>query len=638
MRRFSLIGLSLASAAALYFTSGSALAIGLGLLFILCGIFSERFHISPRVVGAVAVAAIAATFLVPIDPPRANGFLFLPPVGFSGGIFSSLGTALLMLRKTSEEWERSLVLATVTATMLAAGNTTSTFPYAYTVVLYSIFLILYVRSERSKPRLSTALTSLLALAMAAGFALALSSGQAGFRTFLTSFQFWSSSINFGDTAGIHSQGGPGGEGIVMRVFSDHPELYTACRRYVDYHDNIWKALEGKDAAPNSSRYYPRGPVASGWAPSAEDKVEITTLKPEALPLPLSARVVDAPLERVQVNDAGDLLVRAAGDRFTGSYSFARGTRMPATAEEDSELLARCRQVEVDPYVAELAKRVAGNGPDKTRVAALVDFFHKNFTYGFGYPFDKAEDPVLTFLKERPAAHCEVYATCLTLMCRSVGVPARYVQGFVVREQNGLGGYWVSRERDAHAWTEVYLEGIGWVEVDATPPTVTEKTESDSTWEEMLDVAKRLFQRAWAAIVQGPRTLMEFLMGLIQDHLALTSGLMALGLFWMYRERLRRLFADRKPVPRETLNPLIARMHEMLEEFQEATGQPKPADWTLLEWADSVEHGDDFLREYSRLRYSSTLPPEEDLKSLEALLKSATVEAVQAKGRQSSQRS
>lgn len=623
MRRFSLIGLSLTSALALYFTSGSALAIGLGLLFVICGFLGSRFTISPRVVGAVAVAAVAATFLVPIDPPRANGFLFLPPVGFSGGIFSCLGTALLMLRKTSEEWERSLALVTVTATMLAAGNTTSTFPYAFTVVLYAVFLILYVRSERSKPRLSTALTSLTAVALAAGFALALSSSQAGFRTFMTSFQFWSSSINFGDTAGIHSQGGPGGEGIVMRVFSDHPELYTACRRYVDYQDNTWHALEGQDAESESGRYFPHGAVQPGFTPVAEDRAEITTLKPEALPLPLSARVVTAPLEKARITSGGDLLVISAGDRFTGSYSFTRGPHLTGQVSENPDLLARCRRVEVDPYVAELANKVAGEGSDKMRVAALVDFFHTNFTYGFGYPFDKADDPVLTFLKERPAAHCEVYATCLTLMCRSVGVPARYVQGFVVREQNGLGGYWVSRERDAHAWTEVYLEGIGWVEADATPPTVTEKTESDSTWDELVDVVKRMLQKAWAAIVQGPRTLMEFLAGLAKDHLGPTLGLVLLGLCWMYRVRLRRLFAARKPIPNETPNPLIARMQQMFEEFQEATKQTKPPDWTLLEWADSVEHGADFLREYSHLRYSSALPREDDLERLNALLQSVT---------------
>ena len=54
-----------------------------------------------------------------------------------------------------------------------------------------------------------------------------------------------------------------------------------------------------------------------------------------------------------------------------------------------------------------------------------------------------------------------------VLLRAAGVPARIVTGFQGGEINGLDGYWVVRNADAHAWTEVWLAGRGWVRVDPT---------------------------------------------------------------------------------------------------------------------------------------------------------------------------
>ena len=53
------------------------------------------------------------------------------------------------------------------------------------------------------------------------------------------------------------------------------------------------------------------------------------------------------------------------------------------------------------------------------------------------------------------------------MMRSVGIPARIVLGYQGGEVNPLGGHLIVRQSDAHAWTEVWLEGDGWSRVDPT---------------------------------------------------------------------------------------------------------------------------------------------------------------------------
>ena len=52
---------------------------------------------------------------------------------------------------------------------------------------------------------------------------------------------------------------------------------------------------------------------------------------------------------------------------------------------------------------------------------------------------------------------------------AAGIPARYVTGFLPGEYNDVGGDYIVRESDAHAWVEVYFPDYGWITFDPTPP-------------------------------------------------------------------------------------------------------------------------------------------------------------------------
>jgi hypothetical protein len=105
-------------------------------------------------------------------------------------------------------------------------------------------------------------------------------------------------------------------------------------------------------------------------------------------------------------------------------------------------------------------------------------------------------------------HCEYFASALTLMLRSQGVPARMVIGYRPREFNDVGNYYVVRQRDAHAWVEAYLRpeeipvgmanpeeqhaGGGWLRLDPTPADELENAMSQRDLLDTLDYARWLW--------------------------------------------------------------------------------------------------------------------------------------------------
>ena len=78
----------------------------------------------------------------------------------------------------------------------------------------------------------------------------------------------------------------------------------------------------------------------------------------------------------------------------------------------------------------------------------------------------SQDFVTYFLYVGKEGYCTYYASAMTVMCRMAGLPARYVEGF--EAQPAADGFAYVTGKDAHAWTEVYFKGFGWVPFDPTP--------------------------------------------------------------------------------------------------------------------------------------------------------------------------
>lgn len=110
--------------------------------------------------------------------------------------------------------------------------------------------------------------------------------------------------------------------------------------------------------------------------------------------------------------------------------------------------------------------------------ALAYFNQQEFHYTLN-PALLSRHTVDEFLFETRRGFCEHYASTFTIMMRLAGIPARIVTGYMGGWYSDLGGYLLIRQSDAHAWSEVWLAGRGWVRVDPTAAVAPERVERGS---------------------------------------------------------------------------------------------------------------------------------------------------------------
>ncbi|MCR5662111.1 MAG: DUF3488 and transglutaminase-like domain-containing protein [bacterium] len=118
---------------------------------------------------------------------------------------------------------------------------------------------------------------------------------------------------------------------------------------------------------------------------------------------------------------------------------------------------------------ELAKKLTEDKTNNFRKAEAIAEFLRKYEYQLvppEYPQDK--DSADWFLFEAKRGNCQQFATALTVLCRAANVPARFVYGYVLGDYNPLTGYYNVHEYNAHAWTEIFMPELGWIDIDATP--------------------------------------------------------------------------------------------------------------------------------------------------------------------------
>jgi len=111
---------------------------------------------------------------------------------------------------------------------------------------------------------------------------------------------------------------------------------------------------------------------------------------------------------------------------------------------------------LDPRIPQLARSITrGETTTIGRLRALEVYLRSHFKYTLKLE-PTGPDPLADFLFRVKAGHCEYFASALAVMARSLGIPARVVNGFQMGQFNRVSGEYVVRGRDAHSWVEAFF--------------------------------------------------------------------------------------------------------------------------------------------------------------------------------------
>lgn len=263
-------------------------------------------------------------------------------------------------------------------------------------------------------------------------------------------------------------------------------------------DEVAFRVEFLDAEPpEPARLYWRGPVmwdtdGRGWRagppepapPALEPRGPAlrysVTLEPSNQPwllgLDLPAELSEASLA-ARVTGDFQLLAAQPVRRRIAYQALSYPEHRAAGSSPEALRRALALPPGAHPRTVALARRWRGETAEPRALAerALALFREQPFYYTLSPPLALA-DPVDEFLFDTRRGFCEHFASAFTVLMRAAGVPARVVTGYQGGERNSVAGFLTVRQRDAHAWAEVWLPGEGWRRVDPTAAVAPERIE------------------------------------------------------------------------------------------------------------------------------------------------------------------
>jgi len=231
------------------------------------------------------------------------------------------------------------------------------------------------------------------------------------------------------------------------------------RAYVmwDYDGHTWRHVDSPD----------RPPASLEVATSISYHINLEPTHGRVLPtldVPL-----DAPAQAQMHADHEVFADKPVNDPL--DYAMHSAVRYRLQVQLDASARQRALQLpqDFDPRTHALAAqwRQRYGSDDAAIVQAALTLFHDG---GFRYtlaPAPLGRNAMDDFLFDTHEGFCEHYSSAFTVLMRAAGIPTRVVTGYQGGYWNQLGQYLLVRQSDAHAWSEVWLAGHGWVRVDPT---------------------------------------------------------------------------------------------------------------------------------------------------------------------------
>jgi hypothetical protein len=206
-------------------------------------------------------------------------------------------------------------------------------------------------------------------------------------------------------------------------------------------------------------------------------VRLEGLRESRLPVPVMPRALLGD-DRLRYDSRRDEVVRGGLTRSGMQYSMEvelldlTDDTLRASGEDDprdvSQYLVLPETSRIDDITRAAQDVVTGAVGRYDQALALQNYFRstQNFTYTTDVDPARSDDAVWDFLGSR-TGYCVQFATAMTIMARTLGIPARLAVGFLPGTLSDDGQYVVTG-RDSHAWPELYFPDAGWIRFEPTP--------------------------------------------------------------------------------------------------------------------------------------------------------------------------
>ena len=399
---------------------------------------------------------------------------------------------------------------------------------------------------------------------------------------------------FGATSSLHSiQRMEASRAVVARVYGPNTQLRGQV--YVDYERGQWSA------PIKAERRVEFKAAADGWitlpgpAPETHEEWTIAPVKDVIgqVPLPSGAYRIHG-ISELRL-DSYDALLGDTIEPYRVVASDRCDERSPTRIEPTSQEYLRLPP-ELSQALLDWSNPIVEPGNEANSLWRYLAE-HGHYDPTARRPPDR--DPVLAFLESGMHGHCELFASTLALTLRARGIPTRYVVGFQLAEKNPWGGYYIVRDRDAHAWVEAYVNGR-WLGLDPTPSAQFEATHPDGDHPDLLDGLMDALKSLLAAALSWLRRARLPAWLLVATTLS--------PLVWLILRHPRRWAALwRKAARLEPEGQLLAGLEARLQRID----VQRRSSETVLEFADrlrlELDPGSsaayaDWLHRYSRVRF------------------------------------
>ncbi len=249
-------------------------------------------------------------------------------------------------------------------------------------------------------------------------------------------------------------------------------------------------------------------------------------------------------------------------------------------------------------------------PDLTgRLELLQEFFLMEFKYSMTVENKSGIPSLENFIFEERIGYCDFFASASALILRHMGIPSRVAYGYKDGEYDATADAWIFREYDAHAWTEIYLEGHGWVICDFTPPSA-DPARHAVTPLSSFDIAQ--FKDAGDYGIENEIKLWNPSQSMQAPWLPVILGFGLLGAIVSFLIRKPRTPAQRAAIMAARKRTESDKQPDYFLEFLrmcEAFGYMRPKGQTLMEFHQRLkhaqfcnEHFDDLADYYYKSRY------------------------------------